>query len=371
MSLAEPSDIAADSPSTNTVRGPRADCSAHDTGERPAGATQTGLDVALCARDRGGATDASKGAPLCTSRGWISGKQGCPRCPVVPSRASLPFDTVLVMTTDPLSSDDLLKVLDDLDSSWLERKGGRRDLKHRDGFTGAERVAIIGGFNEHVHQLARAITQLHRNDLAFESFALVRSAFECAVTAQWVGHNPLAPSALATEYTRMRQVTKATMAKSATKVFAEGARGIVVDSPPPLGATLKDRARNFERLCGDFAPEGNDLYLLYRILSEPSHASFAILDHNVEVDPSTGDLTLLRQRGQGMPPGFLLWMSASSVIWSDMAMNYLERDKARRNELRAFAHKVNTVSELTMTPKAVFAADRAIAKAKSARKTRN
>ena len=274
------------------------------------------------------------------------------------------------MTTDPLSSDDLLSALDDLDSSWLERKGGTRELRHRDGYTGAGRIAIIGGFNEHIHQLARAITQLHRNDLAFESSALVRAAFECAVTAQWVGHNPLAPSALATEYTRMRRATKATMERSATQVFAEGARGIVVESPPPLGATLKDRAQNFERLCGDFAPEGNDLYLLYRILSEPSHASFAVIDHNVEVDPSTGGLTLLRQPGHGISPEFLLWIAASSVIWSDTAMYYLERDIARRNELRASAHKVKTVPELTMTREAVFAADRALAKAKSARKMR-
>jgi len=274
------------------------------------------------------------------------------------------------MATDPLSSHDLLSVLDDLDSSWVERKGGTRDLQHRDGYTGAERVAIICGFNEHIHQLARAITQLHRNDLEFESFALVRAAYECAVTAQWVGHNPLAPSALATEYSRMRQATKETMARSATQVFAKGAPGIVVQSPPPLGATLKDRARNFEQLCRDFAPQGNDLYLLYRILSEPSHASFAVIDHNIEVEPSTHALTLLRQPEQGLPPAFLLWMSASSVIWSDMAMYYFERDKERRDELRALARKVNTVPELTMTPKAKFAADRAMAKAKSARNTR-
>lgn len=277
---------------------------------------------------------------------------------------------VMTMDNSP-SSLELLMMLDELDSSWEARKGGERTVKHRDGDTSRVRIAIIGGFNEHVHRLSRAISLLHRNDLEFESHALVREAFECGVTAQWVGHNALAPSALAAEYTRTRKATKRDMAKSSTRIFADNAAAIVVDDPPPLGETLKDRARNFARLCKDFAPDGNDLYLLYRVLSDSSHASFAVIDHNTSIDPKTGRLSLLRQPDHGMRPEFLLWITISAVIWTDTAMNYLERDKVRRDELRAMARKAHTVPELTLTDEAKFKADRALAKARRAAKSRD
>lgn len=250
------------------------------------------------------------------------------------------------------TSDQLLDALAQLDHSWDAHRPGFHSAKHRDGYTGPARVSIILGFAEHIHWVARSIALLHRNDMAFESTALVRVVFECAVTAMWVAHNPAAPDAMAAEYARHRANLRTTMSKSATPSFRANADGIELVSAPEAGTHYADRARNFERLCGDFSPKGNDLYLLYRALSDPSHASFEALDHYVTETGEDNGVRVLRMPDQGLSPEFLLWITASAVLWSATAVNFLEPKRPRRDELRKIARAIEAQTVIELHPEA-------------------
>jgi len=266
------------------------------------------------------------------------------------------------------TSDPLFEALEQLDQSWDAHRPGLHSARHRDGYTGPARVAIILGFAEHVHWVAKSIVLLHRNDMAFESTALVREVYECAVTAMWVAHNPAAPDALAAEYNRGRVNLRNTLRKSATPMFRANADGIQVAFAPDTSVSEADRARNFERLCFDFAPESNDLYLLYRALSDPSHASFAALDHYISEDENGDAIRLERIPSQGLDPQFLLWLTASAVLWSAMAVNFLEPREPRRSELRKIAREIDAQPVLSLNPKAVMRIEKLVREAKRERK---
>jgi len=188
------------------------------------------------------------------------------------------------------------------------------------------------------------------------------------VTALWVAHNPAGSDALNAEYNRGRKNLRDTMRRSASPVFSANADGIEVQSALDTRIPDADRAKNFERLCSDFAPEGNDLYLLYRALSEPSHASFAALDHYISEDENGDAIRLERIPSQGLDPQFLLWLTASAVLWSAMAVNFLEPREPRRSELRKIAREIDAQPVLSLNPKAVMRIEKLVREAKRERK---
>lgn len=261
----------------------------------------------------------------------------------------------------PYTSEELLDLISEIVAEWDQHKVSSRVSAHRDGVNVSSRVASILGLAEHVRHLGVSVALLHKNDMAFESSPLVRQAYECAVTVQWLGHNPLGPAAMAVEYQRKRTNLKSTLESSASLVFRQGADGMKVDVPPVSGEPHKDRARNFKRLCDDFEPSGNDLYVLYSLLSDPSHASFEAIERYVAVNEDESLAIGLRPE-HGLSPELLLWITARSMIWSGMAVYYLDRQTEWRNVLRRFAKRIGTAAQLQFTQEAKFNADRTLAR---------
>lgn len=116
----------------------------------------------------------------------------------------------------PLDRASLEGIVDNLrDQRGLSIAGGHK-ADHRDGANGRVRIALIVAHTAHIHRLGAAVRLLIDQGLTFESVALVREAYETAITVSWVAHNPIAAQAFVNDYVNKRRVLRDEFASSAS-----------------------------------------------------------------------------------------------------------------------------------------------------------
>lgn len=264
---------------------------------------------------------------------------------------------------EELKAAELKELAQDLLSRFRNEVGATDSLtqprsrrKQRITVPDYSRLVSVTGLARHVHELADGVLLLvdakHRN----VALPLVRSAMECALTSVWLAQSEddAAVLSFTREGIRLRRATVDNMRNAASEVFRNGA-----DQIPDVDMSLvpksddDDVARNFQRLCADLTPAGDDAYVLYRLLSSYAHASTAVPDLYWEsgVDEES-ELYALPKPKEVYEDGIVLGLTISSMIWASRAFSYFLSPDRRRiygNYLRAQARKVGIKDDIQLS----------------------
>jgi hypothetical protein len=214
-----------------------------------------------------------------------------------------------------------------------------------------QQLALAHGLCAHVHYLAGPALDLLDKGQVLAALPLVRSCFESAITAQWVTQTTDGAPAFVNEDVRQRRAHVQTLEKAVSRVFREAAPEVAANLIDPLETNAT--AKGFHNVCNDLVPGGADSYSIYRVLSQFSHASVVVIDSYLQATDTGPGLAL---RTGPVEPNAATWttMLAASLVWAGRAVDYLDRDRIRRSELRAAATCLGITSELKLSEAAVL-----------------
>ncbi len=248
-----------------------------------------------------------------------------------------------------MSSDVLLEdaELRDLAMSLIDSwNAGPKEFELQKGRTEAQFV-VVYGLAAHAHRLAKAALMLLDEDLVLEAMPTVRSLYEHALTAQWVGQdlNQNGAAGFFNEYRRARRATAQALRDTGRESSREKADRM--EDTEPWKVVPDDAhkpARNFSVLCRELDAK-EELYSYYRIMSAMAHASGHIVDSYVE----TVDPFVVRPQPQGHARKPCLYMCCVSLVLAGRAFDWMTRSHPRREELRKAARTLGIVPELQLS----------------------
>ncbi len=247
------------------------------------------------------------------------------------------------MSSDlPLGDAELRGLAMSLIDSW---NAGPKEIELRKGRTQAQLV-VVYGLATHAHRLAKAALTLLGEDLVLESMPTVRSLYEHALTAQWVGQYKNGAAGFFNEYRRARRATVQTLLRTGRESAREKAERMEDTEPwEVIPDDAHKPARHFSELCRELNVN-EELYSYYRIMSAMAHASGHIVDSYLEsVDP----IVVRRQpRGHERATPWL-YMCCVSLVLAGRAFDWLTRSHLRREELRKAARVLGIVPELQLS----------------------
>jgi hypothetical protein len=238
------------------------------------------------------------------------------------------------------SDESLISLIEELLTTWKSRTS--IDVRIDDDTT-LTRFGVAYGLTAHVHRLAAVTTPLLRDGLVIEAMPLVRAAYETSLTAVWCVQIHGGPIALANKHVRQRKALINTLNESQS--LAALTANLRDEEPiPDDGEVTGD---SFKAICDSLEPGGADAYAQYRLMSSMTHASAFLCDFYL-LDDSTVPFAGFRLRDEPQQPkgAPYLAMLAASVIWSGRAIDYLDKRRPRRSQLRAAARTLGINSEL-------------------------
>lgn len=215
------------------------------------------------------------------------------------------------------------------------------------------RMTAVAALARHVHDTAKAILLLIDADQANAATALVRQAFEDALTAAWLVQSRDQHGVLAFlhEHARSRSNLKTSAMKAINDTLRDNADTITGTDMAPYKGSL-DNARQFAQICEDLTPGGYDAYVLYRILCSYSHATVQVVDLYFAPAQLGESVPQYREDPDStLPTSTLLYLTVCSMVWSARAYSYLTHDKEHRNSLRRRARDLGTSDELHLSQK--------------------
>ena len=193
-------------------------------------------------------------------------------------------------------------------------------------------------------QLPGSFSPLIVDGLPDAAMPLARVIYECGLSAQWVAQVPDAAEAFTNEGIRARRNLRETLRQAASAAFRESATR-VVHADDDFHPSLSDAsARYFEQLCLDLEPAGYEAYAVYRAMSALSHAGAETADAYVRLTEE-GHLTFA-QRPRATDNEAFLSLVCAGLIWSARALDFFEKGRPRRNELRARARELGVADVL-------------------------
>lgn len=213
------------------------------------------------------------------------------------------------------------------------------------------RFVSIFALAGHTHMLIdQALQHLDKRQLLL-AMPLLRLAYESALTSAWMAQNNESADALYNREIGAIEAIKVTVGKS--RQF-----GSRLAEFPELADKIADvssdrQAKYFQQLCEDFAPDGQALYLLYRILSKYCHPSGFVIDRFLRTDDE-GGVAALGHLPLPDSEDLRLWYFVATLclVYAGQAVNYIEPTRTRRGELRSVARRIGIPPDLELTQEA-------------------
>jgi hypothetical protein len=225
--------------------------------------------------------------------------------------------------------------LDRLLAHWDSLDLSQPSLRGRHDVT-ADRALTVWGLTAHAHAQARLVRKL--GAAGVEVAPMVRTAYECALSAQWIiTRGPNALPAFLNEGARQRL----NLGKSMKEAQWAGMDQELVDQLQaerlPKG-NLDDQAKNLHKIIDDFelAPT---LYAVYRFLCGFSHAGITLIDAYQRDDPhSPIGVALLRH---GAPPGVgsWEWVLVWTLVWAGRGLDWIVSGSPSRSFYKGIARE--------------------------------
>lgn len=220
---------------------------------------------------------------------------------------------------------------------------------------------MVYGLSSHALRLGAVVLDLHENGKGLESMPVIRSLYEIAMTAQWLAQSREAPAAVYNEDLRLRRLLSRDFARSASKVFQEGADKIAHLSAEALETIASGQARHFEQRCNALHPGGAHAYALYRAMSAYVHPGSQLMDQYLVPEDGEEAAAGVSLRAEPADIGHHTWLflAVASMMWAARALDLMQRDKPHRNYLRGVARALEVPEVLKLTAAALAAEQKA------------
>lgn len=256
-----------------------------------------------------------------------------------------------------LSTAASLDRVDRLLDHWETHETAQEALRGRPGVTEAYALTIWG-LAAHAHAQARIVRGLGASGIALAP--LVRTPFECALTAQWIiKRGPKALPAFLNEGARQRvNLGKSMHDAGWAGMTPEIIEGLEAERLPP--DDLDAQARQFHAIVHDFRP-GQALYVIYRVLSGFSHASTTLVDTYVHEDAGAPAGISLRREAEPHGVGSWEYVLVWTLVWSGRALDWVTHRSPSRHFYGRIAREAGMPGDmltLTEAAEALAFADR-------------
>lgn len=204
--------------------------------------------------------------------------------------------------------------------------------------------ASIYGLTAHAHRSAAAALVLIEQQMVLEAIPVVRTAYECALTAHWLLRVKEGTIGFLREGHRQRKNLLDVGKRVLNEADLQEAERVAAEfSHEP--STADEAARNMQKRCEDLRPGGQTAYLFYRGLSALSHASPYLVDFYLELTDDA-ELPTLRKLPKAEDPRPWLHLLAAALVWAGQAVNVCDKRHRRRRQLRAAARDLRIALDL-------------------------
>ncbi len=240
---------------------------------------------------------------------------------------------------------DLSGPLDELLAGWIEFVNGEPTMNSWRGRSHAQ-VATIMGLAAHVHNTAVLLRPAMPSDLTIVHVPLVRAIFEATITLVWCDEVADGAESLAREGARQqRGLIRALAGTRTLKDLADHISQVEWTEDQPASAA---QGKFIEKRCADVALDG--AYAIYRMLSALSHASTDTIDAYLVGDSPAPGVPLSVTTNPGPLSSSVAWshLVGSCMVWAGMTVNYLDRNRARRSDLRRVGRQLGIDPELAV-----------------------
>lgn len=282
-----------------------------------------------------------------------------------PLRLSLPFMEQPVSSPDSAdpnevpSEDELRMLCEELGKGWDSTFGSMAGLEmgREDQYPDPVRFPIVYAFAAHAHTLtATACEHLARLDYAAAG-ALLRVAYESALTAVWAAESEEAARAI--HHGLVQDAMKLRANAKKTEWFDDLLGRIPEPAPAPDGTagSAQGEAATFANLCQSLEPHSDGLYLQFRLLSVYAHPSGEVIKMFVSDD---GQTISLGPRDASPDVHLHLWHAAAlNLLQAGQALDRLDPSARRREALARAGDRLGWSEPLRLTEKAKSAVKRA------------
>lgn len=183
------------------------------------------------------------------------------------------------------------------------------------------RYYLAFGLAAHVHRLGCAVFLVLDADLALEATPMIRTMFECAVTAQWVYQVPGAAEAFLNKQEWERTRVLANLPGLGVATLSEASIAAAKKATDEFERFETNAAASFKAICDDLEPGGTSAYVNYQLMCGTSHPSTQLVDtYFVETSTYPG----LGRRATPVKSSRDGWagIATGSLVWAGQAVAY-------------------------------------------------
>lgn len=251
--------------------------------------------------------------------------------------------------TDAAVVQDVTKNLQDL---WDARANRSSDFAKRGQRPNLAQFLGVHGLAAHTYQVGGHALGMLDDGLEVEPMPLIRVAYECAVTAQWLANATDGANAWVNEGERIRRATGLTLRQAASELMRATGDELLANPVDKAHTSSEGQARSFEQMCKDLTPGGAELYAYHRVMSRYCHASVHVVDEYLELTDDGDDVRALRLHPKAGETATWRYFLALSMLWAARAVDFIDVSRMHRSELRALSRELGVTSELRLTPAA-------------------
>jgi hypothetical protein len=256
-----------------------------------------------------------------------------------------------VANDEPTIEEELYRrVGEGLLGSWIELDNNPLTVGRKGRPWTQAQLLGVHGLAAHAHRLYVPANRLLDEGWVLEALPLIRTAYQCALTAQWIAQAEEANPFLDQDLDQRRQAEHTALRGVPESV--RGGHSIAGMDLRDLEASAAGSARDFGRLCGDLIPGGDSAYFGYRVMSMYAEPSVALVDEYLASDAAgefSGLMLAPREGNRGAWRGVLV----ATLIWAGRALDYFDMSHRRRTQLRTAARDLGIESALQLSPQAM------------------
>lgn len=217
---------------------------------------------------------------------------------------------------------------------------------------GGARIPAIFAMGRHSVETAHAAVELIAAGRDLVAMPLVRSAYESALTAQWLFHSDLAIGAFLREDVRHRRLLSERMARSAFESVRNSARRFAHTESSYIDELLAaPEGGNIEQRCQAFEG-GLDLYNYYRLMCSLVHPGATLADFYCEISDESPLGLALKTEPSSLDTDGWIYFCIVSGVWALRALDHLDQNRRDRGQLRRIARELGFSQTLKLTPEA-------------------
>lgn len=251
-----------------------------------------------------------------------------------------------------ITADEVADVIARLQALWEARANRSADFAKRGGVTSVPQMLGVHGLAAHTYRVGGHALVMLDDGLELEAMPMIRLAYECAVTTQWLANATDGANAWLNEAERVKRASGLTLQRAASDVMRAVGDHLLAHGAAPIDTSSDAQARSFEQMCNDLTPGGPELYAYHRLMSRYCHASVHVVDEYLDVTPDGDDVQALRLTAKPADTDTWRYFLALSMLWAARAVDFLDVSRQHRSELRSQSRRLGVTSELHLTPAA-------------------